>query len=214
MSVIVVLDLQIRADADHGFVDDALHYFRGRGATIGGRTNLYLAQDADDQDRLLYVATWDSRAAYETYLSAPGTPSTDDRLEPVSNARYFEPLRTFEVLFGSASALVCVLFEGTTEQAALRDAEILSYAVEHDHYADGMVRYVIGREVGYPENHLFVLQYKTAEHYARVRAFAVPTFVARLVALGCTYRRFYGQTILELDRANPGSVPAAPPRLS
>jgi quinol monooxygenase YgiN len=212
MAVIVVLDLQPREDADHGFVADTLRYFRGRGATIGGRANVYLAQDADAPSRLLYVATWDSLAAYQTYLAAPGTPRTDERLEQVSVPRYFEPLRTFEVLFGVGSAFACVLFEGTPEQAALREAEILSYAAEHDHYADGVVRYAIGRETDQPGNHLLVMQYKTAEHYARVRAAAVPTFIARLLALGCTYRRFYGQTILELDRANQPTVPASAPQ--
>ena len=114
------------------------------------------------------------------------------------------------MLFGAGSAFACVLFEGSEERAKEREATILSYAVEHDHYADGVVRYAIGREIDQPGNHLLVMQYKTPQHYTKVRAAAIPTFIADLLAAGCTYRRFYGQTLLELDRASttPASAPS------
>jgi len=108
-----------------------------------------LAQDADDPRRLLYVATWDSQAAYQSYLTKPDTPAADERKLQVT-PRYFEPLRTFEVLFGTGTALACVLFEGTLEQAADREAMILDYAAQRDHYAAGVVRYAIGREIDQP----------------------------------------------------------------
>ena len=80
---------------------------------------------------------------------------------------------------------------------------MVSYATQRDHHADGVVRYAIGQETGQPGNHLLVMQFRTPEHYARVRATAIPTVMQEPCSLGATYHRFYGQTLLELDRDNP-----------
>jgi len=209
MPIIVVLDLRTKPETNTSVVEDAVHYFRGPGSAMGGRSSVSFVQDADDPSRLLYVVTWDSRTAYEQSASTPGLPA-DERLEAIGGPRFFEPIRTFEVVFGAGSAIACVLFEGTPEQAGRREAEILAYAEARDHRADGVVRYAIGREIDHPENHLLVMQYRTAQQYATVRAAAIQTIMARLVALGCRYRRFYGDAILDLDREDPSGPP---PRL-
>lgn len=209
MSTTVTYELWVQPGHEDAILQMAAEQFSPSGQVVEGRHYARLYQHLDDSTRLLYVAEWESEAAFNAYRATEPYPSHREQLQSVPSIRFYRRLANFERVSLRAD-LACVCFvSGPPEQHdAIREA-----ALQLHHGAarrePGLVSLVTSERDEQPASLVIASEWQRgspvgSQHHIQDAHAPDEQLLAPLLAAGATLDRFVARHLLDADWHIPG----------
>ena len=190
MSVSVLCELRPHADQADAVIQRLIEQL-SRPSREERVVRLY--QHVDDPARLLYLAEWDSREAFEAYRQSTPMPG----FQQSAVYRFYRRLALFERVLTAVPIIAADIVDGPAETHAARQDLALAYHRSEVRDRSGLVLLHVHTALDPPPGLLVISGWETTTQLQQADQGAERTMLDRLVATGGTARRFVGRALIE-----------------
>lgn len=151
----------------------------------------------DDPARLLYLAEWESREAFDAYRQASPVPDASDQLQQLPGYRIYRRLALFERVLTPVSIIRADILDDSPETHAAQRDQALTYYREGVRSRSGLVLLHVHETIGDGPGLLIVSGWERAPLTEQAERDPEWELLDRLAASGGTAERFVGRPLGE-----------------
>jgi quinol monooxygenase YgiN len=197
VAITALCELRPHPDQVEAVVQRAIEQLSLPSQRVAGRRIARLFQHEDDPARLLYLAEWTSREAYDAYRQTAPMSGLPDRFQQPLSTRFYQRLALFERVLTPVARVSVDLVDGPAASHPIRRDRALIYHRSNAHTQPELVLLQVHEALDAEPSLLIVTGWGTAQpNFADARTIE-QSLLDWLMANDGTVRRFVGHTVVE-----------------
>jgi quinol monooxygenase YgiN len=197
LSITVLCELRSRPDEVEAMIQRSIEQVSLPSGSVAGRRLARLYQRVDDPARLLYLAEWSSREAFEAYRRPAPTTGTPDPIERLPACRLYQRLALFERVLTPVPIVHATIVEGAAETHTARRDVALAYHRSGVRGRTELVLLQVHEAIDGVPGLLIVSGWEGIAPLPRAGQDLEQALLDQLAASGGTTQRFVGRALVE-----------------
>jgi quinol monooxygenase YgiN len=197
LSITVLCELRPNPGQAEAIVQRAIEQLSLPSSTVVGRRVARLYQHVDDPARLLYLAEWDSREAFEAYRQTAPMPGTPDQFQVLPVCRFYHRLALFERMLSPVQVAYADVVDGPAQTHAVRRDLALAYHRANVRDRSSLALLMIHETADDPTGLLIISGWDATMPLQRSGTDPDLALIQQLAATGATVEQFVGRAVAE-----------------
>ena len=197
MSITVSCELRVRQGHAEAITGRAIEQLSLPAHRVVGRRHARLYQHLEDPTRLLYVAEWESREAFDAYRLTAPMPGQPEQFVAMPVCRIYRRLALFEHVLTPVHIAYADTVEGPAETHAARRDLLLAYYRASVRDRRGLVLLMTNEHIDQPPELLVVSAWQSPPAASAPELPGGEHLLDQLRAAGGTVNRFVGRQLVD-----------------